>query len=98
MRKAIHNIAYAVANSNAMEGMAPGAVQKIGMSPWVWLIVGVDAIAIVFLVGGIYLMRRRAKAELANPSVYRRGKRAETKLQKRLAKLQKTEDGEPKKK
>jgi beta-glucosidase len=67
MRKAIHNVAYAVANSNAMEGMAPGAVQKIGISPWVWLIAGIDAIAIVFLAGGIYLMRRRAKAELANP-------------------------------
>ena len=98
MRKAIHNIAYAVANSNAMEGMAPGAVQKIGMSPWVWLIVGIDAIAIVFLAGGIYLMRRRAKAELANPSAYRRGRRAEAKLQKKLAKMQKPEDGDRAKK
>jgi beta-glucosidase len=98
MRKAIHNIGYAVANSNAMEGMAPGAVQKIGISPWVWLIAGIDAVAIVFLVGGIVLMRRRAKAELANPSAYRRGKRAEAKLQKKLAKMQKPEDGDRAKK
>ena len=98
MRNAIHNIAYAVANSNATEGMAPGAVQTIGISPWVWLIVGVDAIAIAFLVGGIYLMRRRAKAELANPSAYRRGKRAEARLQKKLSKMQKSDDGEQAKK
>jgi hypothetical protein len=43
-------------------------------------------------------MRRRAKAELANPSAYRRGKRAEAKLQKKLAKMQKPEDGEQAKK
>ena len=93
MRNAIHNIGYAVANSNAMEGVAPGAVQKIGISPWVWLIAGIDAVAVFFLVGGIWLMRRRTKAELANPSAYRRGKHAEAKLQKRLAKMQEPEDG-----
>lgn len=98
MRNAIHNIAYAVANSNAMEGMAPGAVQKIGISPWVWLVAGLDAVAIVFLVGGIVLIRRRAKAELANPSAYRRGRRAEAKLQKRLEKMWMHDDGEQAKK
>ncbi|MFU0811275.1 MAG: Fn3-like domain-containing protein [Atopobium sp.] len=98
MRNAIHNIAYAVANSNAMEGMAPGAVQKIGISPWVWLIVGIDAVAFVFLVGGIVLMRRRTRAELANPSAYRRGKRAEAKLQRKLVKMQMHEDQEQTKK
>jgi beta-glucosidase len=94
MRRAIHNIGYAVANSNAMEGMAPGAVQKIGISPWVWLIAGIDAVAIVFLVGGIWLMKRRTKAGLANPSAYRRGRRAEARLRKKLAKMQVAEERE----
>jgi beta-glucosidase len=92
MRRAIHDIGYAVANSNAMEGMTPGTVQKIGISPWVWLIAGIDAVAITLFVGGIVLMRRRAKAELANPSALRCGKRAEAKLQKKPAKMQKPED------
>lgn len=34
MRNAIHNLCYAVVNSNAMHGLAPGAVVKTAMSPW----------------------------------------------------------------
>ena len=33
-REAIHNLAYALANSNAMQGVAPGARVWYDMSPW----------------------------------------------------------------
>ena len=34
MREAVHHIAYMVANSSNMQGVAPGEVVSYGMSPW----------------------------------------------------------------
>ena len=70
MRNAIHNIAYTAANSNAMQGYAPGAVQKISMSPWKMALYAVDVIFALLLIGAIICMVRRAKDDKLHPEKY----------------------------
>lgn len=80
MRTAIHNIAYAVVNSNAMQGYAPGATQKIHMSPWQIGLYAADGIIAVLLIAGVFWIVKRAKAEKAHPEQYKsRKKRSEKK-------------------
>lgn len=71
MRNAIHNIAYTVANSNAMQGVAPGGMVKTEMSPWVFAIIGVDVIAVLILALGIFWIVKRAQDEKVNPDKYK---------------------------
>ena len=72
MRTAIHNIAYAVVNSNAMQGYAPGAVQKIHMSPWQIGLYVADVVIVLLLAGGVFWIVRRTKAEKAHPEQFKR--------------------------
>lgn len=72
MRSAIHNIAYAVVNSNAMQGYAPGAEQKITMSPWQKLLIAVDVVLVLAVAGGIFWIVKRTKDEKAHPERYKR--------------------------
>lgn len=72
MRSAIHNIAYAVVNSNAMQGYAPGAVQKTAMSPWQKMLIAADAVILLVVAGGIFWMVKRAKDEKAHPEQYKK--------------------------
>ncbi|MBR1814897.1 MAG: glycoside hydrolase family 3 C-terminal domain-containing protein [Lachnospiraceae bacterium] len=71
MRRAIHNIAYTVANSNAMQGYAPGAVQKVSMSPWKLALYAVDVVFALLFVLAIVRMVRRAKDEKLHPEHYK---------------------------
>ncbi len=83
MRNAIHNLAYTVANSNAMQGYAPGAVQKVAMSPWR---VGILVFTIVFgllIAGGIVWLVLRRLDEKKNPDKY---KHSSTRKERREAK------------
>ena len=57
LRNAVKNYCYAIVNSNAMQGAAPGAIITYGMSPWaIWLTVanvvvyGFSVAVVVFLV------------------------------------------------
>lgn len=50
MRQAVKDICYAVVNSNAMQGVAPGTNYHYAMSPWRWIVISVD---IVF--GGLFV-------------------------------------------
>jgi beta-glucosidase len=72
MRNAIHNIAYAVVNSNAMQGYAPGTVQKTTMSPWLKALIGADVVIALIVLGGIFWIVKRTKAEKAHPELYKR--------------------------
>jgi beta-glucosidase len=72
MRNAIHNIAYAVVNSNAMQGYAPGTVQKTTMSPWLKVLIGADVVIALIVLGGIFWIVKRTKAEKAHPELYKR--------------------------
>ena len=87
MRTAIHNTAYAVANSNAMQGAVPGATFKENPASWQYVIWTITAVAVLLIANAIRLIVKRGRDELAHPELYKRGKRAEAKLQKKLAKL-----------
>ena len=43
LREASHNVLYMVANSNAMQGMAPGSTIKVGIAPWQYIVWGATA-------------------------------------------------------
>lgn len=72
MRNAIHNVAYTVANSNAMQGVAPGAVAKTTMSPWMKLLVAVDVVIGLLVIGGVVWMVLRTKQEKSHPELFKR--------------------------
>ena len=82
MRNAIHNIAYTTANSNAMQGYAPGAVQKISMSPWKKALYAVDIIFALLLIGAIVWMVRRAKDDKLHPDKYKHKVKKQKKAKK----------------
>lgn len=59
IREATHNILYTVANSNAMNGLAPGATVSYTPPTWFWIQVGVStALGLFVLVGGFFVTRR----------------------------------------
>ena len=72
MRQAIKNICYTVVNSNAMQGYAPGAVQKVTMSPWKKILIAIDVIWLLILLLDIVWMVKRAKDEKMHPENYKR--------------------------
>ena len=75
MRTALHRIAYTVANSNAMQGYAPGAVQKTSMSPWKVGLYAADAVLALLFILGIVGIVRRAKDEKLHPERYKARKK-----------------------
>lgn len=74
MRNAIHNIAYAVVNSNAMQGIAPGGMQKISMSPRQKGLIAADVVVVLLLAGGVFWMVRRTGEEKRHPELFRQRK------------------------
>ena len=53
IRKAYHNVFYTIANSNAMQGIAPGTIISYKTSGWRILLYIVDAVLVAFVVGGL---------------------------------------------
>ncbi|WP_235929596.1 glycoside hydrolase family 3 protein [Cellulomonas citrea] len=59
IRNATHNILFTVANSNAMNGLAPGATVTYTPPTWVYVQIGVSVLlGLVVLVGALLLTRR----------------------------------------
>ena len=85
MRTAIHNIAYTVANSNAMQGVVPGSYVELGAHPVQTLLTTINVIVAVLVIGGIVLMVMRTRAERANPDAFKRSKRKQAKLDAKRA-------------
>ncbi|MBO6154439.1 MAG: glycoside hydrolase family 3 C-terminal domain-containing protein [Lachnospiraceae bacterium] len=75
MRNAIHNIAYTVVNSNAMQGVTPGSVIVRKTSPWQYLRLIINLVIILINVGLICLMVRRANDEKLHPNLYKQSKK-----------------------
>ena len=48
---------------------------------------GITAVGLLLVANAIRMIVKRGKDELAHPELYKRGKRAEAKLQKKLAKM-----------
>ena len=85
MREAVHNIAYTIVNSNAMQGAVPGSTFSISTPSWRVAITVTQVVITLLLVGGVVLIVRRTKAERCHPEAYRRSKRKQAKLDAKLA-------------
>ena len=71
MRKAIKNLCYAVANSNAMQGMAPGAKVEVSMSPWKKVLIGLDILVVLLVLLNIWKVVRRYKVAAEHPELFK---------------------------
>lgn len=59
IRNATHNLLFTVANSNAMNGLAPGATVSYTPPTWVLIQIAVSALlGVLVLVGGVLVARR----------------------------------------
>ncbi|MFJ2298064.1 glycoside hydrolase family 3 C-terminal domain-containing protein [Oerskovia paurometabola] len=73
IREATHNILFTVANSNAMNGLAPGATVTYTPPTWVYIQIGATVlIGLLVLAGGFMVTRRvlrhrKAEAPAASP-------------------------------
>ena len=65
MRRATKNLAYTMANSNALQGIAPGSIVLVGTSPWVYALIAIDAAIVLLLAGGILWIVLRGKKQKA---------------------------------
>ncbi|HFI0641081.1 TPA: glycoside hydrolase family 3 C-terminal domain-containing protein [Streptococcus suis] len=72
MRNAIHNLAYTVVNSNAMQGLAPGSTIENTLSPWKYMLLFIDILLTSVIGLGIYWIIWRTKDERKNPEKYKR--------------------------
>ncbi len=62
LREASHRLLFAVANSNAMNGMVPGSSIKYGVAPWQYMVWGASAVlaAVAGLCGWLALKKIKA--------------------------------------
>ncbi|MBR1812422.1 MAG: glycoside hydrolase family 3 C-terminal domain-containing protein [Lachnospiraceae bacterium] len=72
LRRAMKNVAYAVANSNMMQGVAPGSITKYHTSPWVYGLIAGDAVAVLVSAVLVVLMVRRAKDAKKHPENHKK--------------------------
>lgn len=73
-REAIHHIAFQIANSNAMQGVTPGAIVYYDMSPWRVMLIAANIAAYALIAGGIAWTVLRAVDEKKNPEKYKTNK------------------------
>ncbi|MET4226666.1 glycoside hydrolase family 3 C-terminal domain-containing protein [Oerskovia enterophila] len=69
IREATHNILFTVANSNAMNGLAPGATVSYTPPTWVYIQIGATVlIGLLVLAGGFMVTRRVLRHRKADAS------------------------------
>ncbi|WP_099467119.1 glycoside hydrolase family 3 N-terminal domain-containing protein [Konateibacter massiliensis] len=75
MRTAIHNVSYALANSNATQNAAPGTTYYTTMATWQKLVIALQVV--IYLLTALYVWRliRRIKDEKNYPEKYKPRKR-----------------------
>ena len=59
IREATHNILFTVANSNAMNGLAPGATVSYTPPTWVYIQIGASVLVGLLVVAGALMVTRR---------------------------------------
>lgn len=74
MRVALHNVAYTVVNSNAMNGITPKSRLVYSMSWWKKLLYGIDVALLVISALIVLWIVKRGRDEKLHPSAYRPGK------------------------
>lgn len=72
IRRAVHDIAFAVVNSSVMQGAAPGAIIYYDMSPWAITLMVVDIIVGVIVIAGVVWIVLRVLDEKKHPEKYKR--------------------------
>lgn len=70
IRNSVKNYCYAIANSNAMQGAAPGAIITYGMSPWAIGLLITNIVVYAFVVTVVVLLLLRGADEKKNPEKY----------------------------
>lgn len=76
LQEATHEMCYMVVNSNAMNGVAPGAKISYSLAPWeMGCAVAVGVTGILFIIV-IAMSAMRVRDEKRNPDKYKTGKRA----------------------
>lgn len=61
IRDATHNILFTVANSNAMNGIAPGATVDYTPPTWVYVQIGASILLGLLVAGGVVMVTRRVR-------------------------------------
>lgn len=61
IRNATHDVLFTVANSNAMNGLAPGATVSYTPPTWVYIQYGVTALMGLLVASGIFMVWRRVR-------------------------------------
>ncbi|MFC6418491.1 glycoside hydrolase family 3 C-terminal domain-containing protein [Sanguibacter inulinus] len=61
IREATHNILFTVTNSNAMNGIAPGATVDYTPPTWVYVQIGASILLGLLVAGGIFMVTRRVR-------------------------------------
>lgn len=71
LRRAVKDMSYAIVNSRAVDGIAPGTRISYRISPWkIWLY-SADAAVAILTIGMTVVMIRRTKHAKANPDLYK---------------------------
>ncbi len=71
MRNSIHNIAYALANSNVTQGAAPGTTYRKTMPAWKMGFIALNVVLYLLVAAGIVLLVLRGRDEKVHPECYR---------------------------
>lgn len=71
MREAVHHIAYMVANSSNMQGVAPGEVVSYGMSPWAIGLMIANIVVYAFIVAMVVYAVLRVRDSKKKPEKYK---------------------------
>ncbi|MBP2435432.1 beta-glucosidase [Microbacterium amylolyticum] len=69
MRTAMHNLLFTVANSNAMNGMAPGATLEYVMAGWEIAVIGITIALSLLILAGIAWVIIRVRRHRVQPNV-----------------------------
>ncbi|WP_228375107.1 glycoside hydrolase family 3 C-terminal domain-containing protein [Demequina iriomotensis] len=68
IRNATHNILFTVANSNAMDGLAPGATVDYTPPTWVYIQIVSTVVVGLLVLGGVFMVVRRVRRHRATPA------------------------------
>jgi len=69
IRNATHDILYTVANSNAMNGLAPGATVSYTPATWVYIQYAVTALVALLVAFGVFMVWRRVRKHRAATAI-----------------------------
>lgn len=75
MRRALHDVCYAFANSAAMQGVGPGSYVQYSISPWRIALIVADVVVALLVAGAVFWMVRRTTDEKRNPDKYKQPKK-----------------------